>query len=381
MIEMKNAGMPAASNSGRNYGIDLLRMVSMFMVVVLHVLGFNNVLASSVKLSVNYELAWLLETAAYCAVNVFALISGYVGYGKKPKLSRLIELTLQVYFYTMLAFAFFTTIGRDYFNLYSIERALFPFRSGYWYYIAYYCLFFFFPFINELLEKLSKENYRKLICALVFVFSVLPTILVKDIANTSNGYSMLWLAVMYIIGAYFKKYGTPSNREKGKYLLYYFIMVFVSWLAKLIAQLGAKGLMGRYITGNFLIAYTSPTILFAAVFLFVFFEKLDIAEAPAKLIRYFSPAAFGVYLLHLAPGISPYFIKSSFASYAKLAPPLMVLAVIGTAFGIWLIGSLVDRLRMRLFDIVGMRRFCSFIEKKLCAFCRFIYSKTFKEKV
>ena len=54
-------------------------MASMLGVVVLHVLGQQGVLASAMPLSLDYMTAWLLETAAFCAVNCYALISGYVG--------------------------------------------------------------------------------------------------------------------------------------------------------------------------------------------------------------------------------------------------------------------------------------------------------------
>lgn len=67
------------SSDRRNYGIDLLRMLSMFMVSVLHVLGQGSVLSASGKIPLNYAFAWFLEISAYCAVNCYALISGYVG--------------------------------------------------------------------------------------------------------------------------------------------------------------------------------------------------------------------------------------------------------------------------------------------------------------
>ena len=77
-------------NKERNYGIDVLRMVSMFMVVVLHVLGRGGVLQATKDLSLNYWVSWSLEIAALCAVNCYAIISGYVGYGRKTKYSNLI---------------------------------------------------------------------------------------------------------------------------------------------------------------------------------------------------------------------------------------------------------------------------------------------------
>lgn len=73
----------------RNYGIDFLRIISMFMIVILHILGNGGILASVQIGSSNYHLAWILEIASYCAVNCYALISGYVGIYSVHKYSNI----------------------------------------------------------------------------------------------------------------------------------------------------------------------------------------------------------------------------------------------------------------------------------------------------
>ena len=70
----------------RNYGIDLLRILSMVFVIVLHSLGQGGILSASVSQSSQYKAAWLLEIIAFCAVDIFGLISGYVSYNKTTKI-------------------------------------------------------------------------------------------------------------------------------------------------------------------------------------------------------------------------------------------------------------------------------------------------------
>lgn len=86
----------------RNYGIDLLRLISMFMVVILHVLGNGGILASTTNLSLKGEVYWALEILCYGAVNIYAIISGYVGYKTKHKVSHLITLSLQIAFFAIM---------------------------------------------------------------------------------------------------------------------------------------------------------------------------------------------------------------------------------------------------------------------------------------
>lgn len=64
----------------KNYGIEWLRILSMYMVAVLHTLGQGGILGSFKQGDLSFSIAWFLETAAFGAVDCFALISGYVGY-------------------------------------------------------------------------------------------------------------------------------------------------------------------------------------------------------------------------------------------------------------------------------------------------------------
>ena len=88
----------------RNYGIELLRIVAMLAVCLLHILGQGGILAKTVKYSLRYELVWFMEIAAYCAVNCYALISGYVGVGSKYKYSKLGYICLQALFHIVWIF-------------------------------------------------------------------------------------------------------------------------------------------------------------------------------------------------------------------------------------------------------------------------------------
>ena len=69
----------------RNLGIDLLRIISMLMIVVLHVLKKGGILENAEVNSAHYYVAWVLEALCIGAVNCYALISGYVGVNSKIK--------------------------------------------------------------------------------------------------------------------------------------------------------------------------------------------------------------------------------------------------------------------------------------------------------
>ena len=121
----------------RNFGLDLLRMAAMFLVAVLHVLGAGGVLDSAAPLSPDYMTAWLLETAAFCAVNCYALLSGFVGLGGKFRYANLALLWCQVAFYTLLIPVVFALARPGTVGEWALLRGFFPAMSNhYWYFTA-----------------------------------------------------------------------------------------------------------------------------------------------------------------------------------------------------------------------------------------------------
>jgi len=64
----------------RDYGIDLLRLVLMFFVCLIHTLENGRVLEHCEKGTLEYYGYWFIFTAIYCAVDAFAIISGYTSF-------------------------------------------------------------------------------------------------------------------------------------------------------------------------------------------------------------------------------------------------------------------------------------------------------------
>lgn len=348
----------------RNYGIDLLRILSMMSICILHVLNHGGIISASADGSPNNLIVWFMFTSAYCSVNCYALISGYVGYGSNFKYSRIISLYFQVVFYILTATAVFAVIEPGSVHYSDFIKAFFPFGFGtYWYFSAYFCLFFFIPFLNYFIEKASAEMARKLIFTIFVLFTILPMIFHRDLFFAKDGYTPLWLAFLYLIGAYIKKYKIENIFNVKTGIIVYIVLIVISWGSKF-----AIDKLSVYIPfvskwEQVLINYTSPTIFCAAVILFLISVKLYFPKFITKLIAFFSPAAFGVYLIHEEPLIKAHFISGKFTAYADYSPVFMVLAIIGTVFLIWLIGSLIDRVRLELFRLIRVREFSIFLEK------------------
>jgi hypothetical protein len=92
---------------------------------------------------------------------------------------------------------------------------------------------------------------------------------------------------------------------------------------------------------------------------------LILGAAWKKIIAFFAPIAFGVYLIHEEPLIRDNFINGRFKEYLQFNPVVMVLLVLATAFAIWFICSLIDRLRLKLFEVLKVKQLAGDIEDSL----------------
>lgn len=366
--------MENISKPQRNYGIDLLRMFAMYLIAVLHVLGQGGVLGAASKDALSYNTAWFLEIGAYCCVNCYALISGYVGLNSRFKYTNIIMLWLRVLFYTVGITAIFQFVmpqalingdktGDVFFLI--LEKwgnALFPVSTKqYWYFTAYFLCYFFMPILNKAVHTLEQKQLKKAIAALVLIISIPALFTGTDVFGAGSGYSGLWLIVLYLVGAYMKKYNSLIYIGKLEALAGYIASITVTWAVKLMIT----EYIPQFSRANLLVSYTSPTIIASGIFLFIFFKNINPPKFFCKIIAFFSPLAFSVYIIHVHPLVWQHVMKGLFKPLAKLSTPLMALSVIGASFGLYLACSLIDVVRHYLFKLLRLQKLVFTVETKI----------------
>lgn len=352
----------------RNYGIDLLRMVSMFMVALLHVMGQGGILATASPLSIDYEAAWFVEIAAFCAVNCYALISGYVGINGRFKYTNIIVMWLQVTFYTVIITIIFAVVRPEIVGVRQFIYAICPvMTTQYWYFTAYFCLFFFIPIINKAVKSLPKNNLKYLMSVMVIVFSVIPTLFRRDVFHTNFGCSGLWLILLYILGAYIKEYNIVEKISIKRSSILYLGCIVLTWLGKLFLEKFSLDYFGEIRWGNVLVQYTSPTILLSAVALLSIFSKIDLSYMSKRIIKIFTPATFGVYLIHAQPLVWQNILKDRFVNYVSGSAVHLVFGVLFTAMSIYFLCSLIDLARNKIFKVLRIKQSVERLEKRLIA--------------
>lgn len=369
-------------NPNRNYGIDSLRILSMLFVLLLHILKHGGILANLEKFSLAYNIAWFVEICAFCAVNCYALISGFFGYSSKQKYSNIINLYFQTAFYAVLATGIFYIMNPDEIGKRAFIKAVFPFGFNvYWYFTAYFCMFFFMPFMNKILKVCDFKQLTGLVSASIIFFSIIPLIFKSDVYFTNNGYTVLWISVLYIIGGYIRKYELHKKISNIKCILLYFGAVLVTFGQKVITEYVKFIVNGQTVNEGLFIKYTSPTMVICAVSLLCLFAKVDFKDGMKKLTAIFSPFAFSVYLIHTAPFVWSKVMKNRFVTFAEFNPIVMILVVFATAIGIFALCSLIDFVRVQLFKMFRINELSVKIEGTVAKFIEKIYNKKETEKV
>lgn len=362
-----NTELTPTPHSERNHGIELLRIFAMLLAAVLHILKKGGVITASEGNLAAYSTVWLLEAAAYCAVNCYALISGYVGYSDRPKplrLARCIELWLQVVFYSVIITTVYCIAGVGSVGVSDFADAFLPVTSKqYWYFTAYIGMFFFIPLLNALVRRLNRRALVSLCIMLIAVFSLYDTFASfwkKDPLALVGGHSPLWLGVLYIFGAAMKKLRVPESMSSKKALLIYASAAVFTALFKITGDR-----LLRFVPGSLFVRDTSPTVLLCAAALLVAFASFKPGRKLTEFAVLFAPAAFGVYLLHVSPLVFEHVIGNRFAFIGRLPFPLIPFAVLASAGVILAVGLAADKVRILLFKALGVPKLCRKAEKSI----------------
>ena len=340
----------------RNFGIDLLRILSMMMVVINHLISQGGVIENVEMYSTAYWVLVFLETLCYCAVNTFILISGYVGYSGRFQYTNIISLWLTVECYSIGLTLLEKILTPTNVKWKTLFRAAFPVCfSKYWFFTAYFCAFFFFPMIIKTINVLTKKQAFVVMGCEVVLFTIFPLISNTDLFNTGFGYSVIWFLVLYYCGVLIKRYEPLKNIKKWQSIAGYLICCVLTFIPKILLPKHSFQLSIFKIDSLVFSKYASVTMLFAAVFLLNTFKDMKLSKATKTTVSFFSPLAFSVYLIHHHEFAFTHIIENHYSFVAGFPFFLQPLCVLGCALLIFICCSGIDYIRYLLFNLLKVK--------------------------
>ena len=355
----------------RNYGIDFLRIISMLFVICHHILMQGGLINATEPCSPKYYFFSFLNILAYCAVNCYALITGYVMCNKKFKLSNLLNLWVTVIFWSVVVSCVFFVIKPETRSVGEMVSMFLPvLRGRYWFFTAYVVMYFMTPVLNHVINTLNRNTYLLFFGACFIVFGLIPVFsLGYDVLRISNGLHFSLLILMYLIGGYIKKYETESarlNYKKRNYLIGYFVIAGIHLIYKIVIEQLTQFAFGQASCGDLLLTYVSPFIIGEALCLFLYFKQVNIKaeKVSGKLIKWITPCVFSVYIIHVHPLIFWDVMPNLFVSWAKYNPFIVTAMLALLAMLVFIICILLDKGRALLFKVLRVSKLTDFFASR-----------------
>lgn len=272
----------------RQSNFEVLRIILILFILALHYLNSNYGGALNTKnisnKEINYYIIRIIESLCIIAVNCFVLITGYFSYKQtKIKIKKIMDIFLIVFFYNTLIYIIMCvtkiiTFSNDTFKMYLSTF----YKSGLWFITIYIILVLLIPFINIVINRISKKSMKILIGIMFVAFSIFPTFL----ANTTvkdNGYGIINFVMLYLIGAYINKY-KANKKNIFMYLLVYIAMAGCTYYVSI------KNIL---VAGAF--HYNTVFNIIGSTSFFLMFTKINIKS---RLINKISKHTLSIYIIH-----------------------------------------------------------------------------------
>ena len=278
----------------RNYGLDVARVVAIIGVIILHLVRAGGVLNSSPLGSTRWAATYWVEILAFCSVNLFGVLSGYLGiYSKKKTSARAIELlSISILYCCLLTLAFLFINSQM--GIKDIISGLMPFaKKRYWFLYCYLPISLLQPYINDFINRIEVKQLQKILGYIVIFFLFIPSFVRKDTLGLADGFSFSWLLICYMVGALIRR---KENDFLNHRSAIWFGVYFVSSFVLLAGNVFIIKVMGK--CANYFVSYTSPIVLLMAVALLIGFKNLKFKSGNHRILTMLSILSFDVYLLH-----------------------------------------------------------------------------------
>ena len=327
----------------RDSNFELLRIVSMFMIILHHFFCYGNY-NFTFPFSGNDIVLVIFQSGGKIGVVLFILISGYYMVKEKNiRFRKLIEMEFQLLFYSLVLFFILVLFFHQRYSMVEIVKIFFPniFRI-YWFVSGYFFLYLMIPYINRLISHISKKEFKKLLLiGFIFLIFIPSFIFYLGAINET-----VYLFYYYLVGAYIRLY---LEDIKGRniflfsFLLFYFFIILVTFY--LIYLSFSNSFLNEY-----LYSFTSLKSVFVfvcGISLFLFFKNINIKCN--RCINYLASFSFGVYLFHEHIYMKKILWNSFFPLSKVLNHGSLFINGLCIAFVIYIVGCLFDFSRKIIF--------------------------------
>ena len=211
-------------------------------------------------------------------------------------------------------------------------------------------------------------------------------VLNNDLFSLKNGFSYIWLLILYFFGGYFGKFNSTS-RNRNKFLLFILlssIIVIVTWYRTKLVVNKIK----FYNNSNGMKAeYTAPSCVIVAVCFIMMLTKLEIKiniikkiisffgpleikiNIIKKIISFFGPLTYGIYLTHNHLIVRTKIIANNYRWLLNYHSYKLLLMEGYESFKIFMFCAFIDYIRFLIFKALRIKQICLLISSLFDKIC------------
>ena len=332
----------------RNSSIELLRIISMVMIMFHHFAYHGNFEWNYNEITIPHLWYNFILMGGKVGVNIFVLISGFFLIENTEKLfqpKKLLKFWGQVVFYSIMTYLLSVMLRLNAFEIKQLIKVCLPITyPGWWFASTYFMLYLIHPFLNKLLHGLSKTEYQYLILMMVLCWSIIPTATTQLFESNS----LLWFVTLYGIAGYVNLYGGNQKLQSKHYFSLYFMVLIITYtVSTTFLFLGTKKEEWSTHAIDFFEIERLP-ILLMAITLFMGFVTLKMNYH--KWINMIASATFGVYLIHDSSYIRYYLWTNIFKINQYQDSTFLILYSILVVFILYVSCTMIDLIRKKLVE-------------------------------
>lgn len=311
-------------NESRNSGIEILKIIAIFLIIISHVTQtlyeHNSIFSNEYILDLKYSskniqyliLAWFSTFGAHGNLIFFISSAWFLLDSRKNNYKKILYILLDVWIISIFFLIIFRSINFYPLSLKETIKSIFPTTFALnWYITCYLLLYSIHVYLNNIIYAMTKREL--LFCALV-MFILYQGINYIHYGHFFTSPLMEFIAIYFEV-AYIKLYLIKNSKNKKNNILIF--LLAISIIPILILLTNFLGLYISFFDGR-LQDYGgnhSPFILITVICLFNIFKELKFYN---KTINFISSMSLLIYIIHenyfvrkyLRPNIWIYFHKN-----------------------------------------------------------------------
>lgn|GEM_PF-213585 len=280
--------------SKRQSNIELLRIISIFLIMVVHAtyLTFGTPTPQEIQVKPIGSFFFIgLENISVICVDIFVLISGW--FGIHPKVKSIGGLLFQCVYFGLIMAILFGLTGIQPLGATTLAKCVVNYPH---FVMCYIVMYLMTPVLNAFVERASRIQFRNMLIGF-YVWAFLFGWFLHTDNGFAGGNSALSFIGLYLLARYIRIHCIfPSQLQKARiWGIIWFATVLIVTTTVWASSYFGFSLKVSNVLLNMTTSYLSPNVILAAVSLLLCFAHIQLKS---KAVNWIAASAFASVLTH-----------------------------------------------------------------------------------